>query len=900
MRDRAPTATGTTKRRLTSPRRVGAEQARASSRLDRLAVLQPDAALAQLGGSRDGLTGVEAAARLEQAGPNELARSGRTLFRLLLGQIRSPLLGLLLVAACVSIGVGERTGGVIILAIMALSVGLGFFNEYRSEQTLATLRTQTGRRATVLRDGAVRELTAAELVPGDICLLQTGDVVPADLRLLEAAELTVDEAALTGEAYPAEKHIAAADGVAGAVHGGCTYMGTVVRSGRGLGVVGATGMETRLGAVAGGLGERQPPTAFQRGLSSFAGLLAKVTGVLTVFIFIANAALGKPVLDALLFSLAIAVGLTPQLLPAIVTVSLSTGARRMAQRSVLVKRLVSIEDLGDADVLFTDKTGTLTEGEIRLREAVDPEGVQAPELVRLGLLCGELSFEHGGTPLGNTLDLAIWGALDPGVAAAELQTARRVATLPFTFERRRTSVVLESPDGRRRLLCKGAAEEVLARCSSARVQGESRPIAEVREQIDATLGGLLDAGHRLLALAERSVELRERYGEEEEQDLQLRGFLVFADPAKADAEESIARLQRLGIELKVLTGDNERTTAHVCHELGLPVKGVVRGADLVGLSEDQLSQVVAGSTIFARVSPEQKAALVAASQRNGDDVAFLGDGVNDAVALHRADVGISVDSAVDVAKEAADVVLLEKSLGVLADGVTEGRRIFANTTKYVLMGTSSNFGNMFSAAGASLFLAFLPMLPSQILLNNLLYDCSELTIPTDDVDEELLARPEHWDIGFIRRFMVFFGPISSVYDFATFGVMLWVFHAHAPLFRSGWFVESLATQSLVVFVIRTRRVPFFHSRPSLPLLLTTIAVVLIGILLPYSPVAHVLGFRSLPWLFLVILAAMAVTYLALAELGKAYFYRRLSGSPSSTSREERATTEAETQGPAAQ
>jgi Mg2+-importing ATPase len=830
------------------------------SPLDRLATVEPAAALAELGASRDGLVAGEAAARLARVGPNELVRSGRTLLSVLLGQLRSPLLGLLLVAACVSIAVGERTDGGIILAIMALSVGLGFVNEYRSEQTLASLRERTGRRTTVLRDGAVAEISAAELVPGDVCLLQTGDVVPADLRLLEAAELTIDEAALTGEAYPADKQVAATDGAAGAVHADCAYLGTVVRSGRGLGVVAATGMLTRLGGVAGGLGERQPQTGFQRGLGSFAGLLAKVTAVLTVFIFVANAALGKPVLDALLFSLAIAVGLTPQLLPAIVTVSLSTGARRMAQRSVLVKRLVSIEDLGDADVLYTDKTGTLTEGEIRLREAVDPTGAPAPELVRLGLLCSELRFEHGATPLGNTLDLAIWRALEPGVAAAELQQAERVATLPFTFERRRTSVVLDSPHGRR-LLCKGAAEEVLARCTHVPAEAEQ------------TLERLLDAGHRLLALAERTVERKDAYGEDDESGLALDGFLVFADPPKTDAAESIARLQRLGIELKVLTGDNERTAAHVCGELGLAVKGIVRGADLAGKSDDELARLVAETTIFARVSPEQKAALVAATQRNGDDVAFLGDGVNDALALHQADVGVSVESAVDVAKEAADVVLLEKSLGVLADGVAEGRRIFANTMKYVLMGTSSNFGNMFSAAGASLFLSFLPMLPSQILLNNLLYDCSELAIPTDRVDEELLRRPEHWDVGFIRRFMTFFGPISSAYDFLTFAVMLSVFHAHAPLFRSGWFVESLATQALVVFVIRTRRVPFVSSRPSRPLLVSTLAVVLVGLLLPYSPLAHTLGFRSLPWLFLAILAAMAATYLALAELGKAYFYR---------------------------
>jgi Mg2+-importing ATPase len=743
---------------------------------------------------------------------------------------------------------GEQTDGAIIIAIMSLSVGLGFFNEFRSEQTLAALRQRTGRRATVLRDRRTVELPATDLVLDDVCVLQSGDVVPADLRLLEAAELAVDEAALTGEAYPAEKR-----------PGEDVSLGTVVRSGRGVGVVVATGMRTRLGSIAAGVQERQPPTAFQRGLGSFARMLASVTAALTAFIFLGNAALGRPIIDALLFSLAIAVGLTPQLLPAIVTVSLSTGARRMAARSVLVKRLVAIEDLGDADILFTDKTGTLTEGEIRLVEAVAATGEPTPALTRLGLLAGELSFEHGTSPLGNALDLAVWRALDPGVARAELEAASRVAVLPFSFERRRVSVVLDERYGRR-LLCKGAAEELLARCDS------------LPDSAPATLQSLVDRGFRVVAVAEREVPARAEYSEEDETGLHLDGFLVFADPPKRDAAESVARLRRLGVELKVLTGDNERTTAHVCSEIGLPVKGVAQGSDLVGLTEEQLSDLVVRTTIFARVDPEQKAALVAASQRNGDDVAFLGDGINDAIALHQADVGISVDAAVDVAKEAADVVLLEKSLGVLADGVVEGRRIFANTMKYVLMGTSSNFGNMFSAAGASLFLSFLPMLPSQILLNNLLYDCSELTIPSDNVDEELLARPEHWDVGFIRRFMVFFGPISSIYDFLTFAVMLLVFHADASLFRSGWFVESLATQSLVVFAIRTRRVPFLRSRPSRLLLAATLTAVLVGVFLPYSPFAGALGFTPLPAGFLAILLVMVATYLGLVELGKLCFY----------------------------
>jgi P-type Mg2+ transporter len=847
-----------------------------SFEIDRYAALSGAEALKALAAERTGLPSAEAAARADRYGPNELGRAGRNWLSILAAQLRSTLLGLLVVAATVSIAVGQRVDGGIILGIMALSVGLAFVNESRSERTIALLREQTGRRATVLRDGASEELAASSLVPGDICLLQIGDVVPADLRLLEADELTVDESTLTGEAYPAHKGVEPGGDATEAVHVDCAYMGTIVRSGRGLGLVAAIGSATRLGGVAGGLQERQPPTDFQRGLSSFAGLLAWVTGGLTVFIFVANAALGKPFLDALLFSLAIAVGLTPQLLPAIVTVSLSTGARRLAAKSVLVKRLVSIEDLGNADALFTDKTGTLTEGEIKLREAVDPAGKPAPALVRLGLLCSELHFEQGATPLASTLDLAVWRSLEPAAARAELEASPAVAALPFTFERRRASIVVEA-EGERRLLCKGAAEEVLARCTSARVGRASHPLADVREQVDATLADLLGAGHRLLALAERAIEKKQQYTESDEAGLELRGFLVFADPPKRDAAESVARLQRLGIELKVLTGDHERTAAHVCGEIGLPVKGVVRGADLAGKTEDELARLVAGSTIFARVSPEQKAALVAAEQRNGNDVAFMGDGVNDAVALHQADVGISVETAVDVAKEAADVVLLKKDLGVVADGVVEGRRIFANTMKYVLMGTSSNFGNMFSAAGASLFLSFLPMLPSQILLNNLLYDTSELTIPTDNVDEELLQRPEHWDIGFIRRFMVFFGPISSVYDFMTFGVMLSVFNAHAPLFRSGWFVESLATQALVVFVIRTRRVPFFRSRPSRPLLVTTIAVALVGLGLPYSPAAHALGFRSLPPLFLGILVAMTGTYMLLAEFGKAYFYRRQRG-----------------------
>jgi len=808
-----------------------------------------------------GLSSEEAAARLQSVGPNVLESRRKAWPKVLVAQLRNPLLALLIVAAGLSIAFGERVDGAIIIGIMLLSVGLGFFNEYRSEQTLEALRERTGRRATVLRDGHATEIPASGVVPGDVCLLQIGDVVPADMRLISVAELSVDESALTGEAFPVEKPVEAD-----------AYAGTIVRSGSGRAVVSATGARTRLGSVAGGLSEQQPPTAFQRGLSSFTGLLARVTGLLTVFIFVANAALGKPLLDAFLFSLAIAVGLTPQLLPAIVTVSLATGARRMARRSVLVKRLVSIEDLGDADVVLTDKTGTLTQGNIVLFEAIGPDGKRAGGLAELGLVCSQLDVSTGA-PLGNTLDLSLWHAFEPAVARAYVEAHPPLATLPFTFERRRTSVVVA--DGTRRLICKGASEEVLARCTTARIDGRSAPISSARSSVEQVLRRTLDSGHRTLAVASRPIEERDAYTAEDENGLELLGFLVFTDPPKDDAAESVARLQRLGIELKVVTGDHEQTAAHVCSEVGLPVKGIARGPDLEAISDEELDRLVLRTTVFARVSPEQKAAIVRAVQRTGSDAAFIGDGVNDALALRAADVGVSVESAVDVAREAADVVLLQKDLGVLADGVVEGRRIFANTMKYVLMGTSSNFGNMFSAAGASLFLSFLPMLPSQILLNNLLYDVSEMTIPTDNVDEELLQRPEHWDVGFIRRFMMFFGPISSVYDFATFAVMLWVFDAHATLFRSGWFVESLATQALVVFVIRTRRSPFFRSRPSRPLVAATLLVVGVATALPFSPLASSLGFRSLPLGFLAILVGMVVTYLALAESGKRVFYRHV-------------------------
>jgi Mg2+-importing ATPase len=591
-------------------------------------------------------------------------------------------------------------------------------------------------------------------------------------------------------------------------------------------------------------------------------LLVWVAGVLTSAIFIINVSLHKPAIDALLFSLSIAVGISPQLLPAVVSTSLTAGSRQLASRKVLVKRLVCIEDLGDVDVLFTDKTGTLTEGSLHFMRSAGPDGTADEEPLLLGLLCNEAVVENGRVAGGNPLDVALWNSPAAARQQPALAAYHRLGIVPFDHERRAVSVLTEDDRGHRMIITKGAPERVLERCTSV-------PDA-ARLALDAEFA----AGNRVVGVATRDVSGLTSITADDEHGLRFRGFLVFLDPPKPSAAKALKRLAALGVAVKILTGDNAVVAAKVCADLGLQPGQVATGAD-IDSAGDRLGELLERTTVFARVSPEHKAQIVRAQRKTGTDVAFLGDGVNDAVALHAADVGISVDSATDVAKDAADVLLLEKDLDVLADGVIGGRHIFANTLKYVQMGTSSNFGNMFSAAGASLFLGFLPMLPSQILLNNLLYDSSQLTIPTDDVDPELVTKPTRWNLGFIRRFMIFFGPISSVFDFVTFGIMVWAFHAGPALFRSGWFVESLATQTLVIFVIRTRRVPFFRSRPSMPMLLAALGVVAVGAALPYTPVARVLGFRPLPGLFFLALVGIVVCYLALIELGKYWFYRWL-------------------------
>ena len=813
--------------------------------------------LASLGTSETGLSAAEAAARLSRFGPNSLRTHRVSAWAVLRRQLNNAVLALLAVTAVVSYFLGDNTQALIIGIILAISIGLGFVNEYRAERASAALHSRVRHNAVVRRDGRETKVDVNQLVPGDIIELTLGELVPADVRLLTVNSLECNESILTGESQPAEKSTEPSPpGTALTEAADLAFMGTVVSAGSATALVYATGLRAQFGQIAAGLGERQPETEFQVGLRRFSYLLLWVALTLTVLILVANLLLRRPVIDAVLFSLAIAVGITPQLLPAVVSTSLATGSRRLAKLKVLVKRLVCIEDLGDIDVLITDKTGTLTEGRVTLIGAVDPAGADSTAVLRAGLLATDVDPALGGTST-NPLDAALWES-EAG-QRLDVSGAHRIAELPFDHTRRAASSLIDD-GGVRTLIVKGAPEQVLQRCVA------------VPEGAQGTLDALFTDGRRVVAVAGRPATGLTGITAADETHLTLYGFLAFADQPKQAVRDSLAQLAELGIEVKVATGDNPRVAEKVCADVGLASKGTFTGAQLAELDDAAFTVAAQNGTIFARISPEQKAALIRTLRQTGRSIAFLGDGVNDALALHSADVGISVDTATDVAKDAADVVLLEKDLGVLATGVAEGRRIFANTIKYVLMGTSSNFGNMFSAAAASAVLPFLPMLPSQILLNNLLYDTSQLAIPTDRVDDEQLHAPSHWNIAFIRRFMLTFGPISSLFDFLTFGLMLGVLHAGPPEFRTGWFVESLATQTLIIFAIRTRRIPFFRSRPGGLLTAATLSVVALGVVLTKSPLARALGFATLPWQFFAALALFVLAYLVLVEFTKAVFY----------------------------
>ena len=866
--------------------------------LQELARLDAYRVLHRLGATDEGLLEREARRRLQQYGPNTVAYEARKNPALRLVELFvSPLSLLLLVLAALSWLTGETGGAVVIAIIVVLATVLSFIQEFRSSKAAERLREMVSTTATVLRKDAsagvpeevnrlfevrvtvrpphAAEIPISQIVPGDIIRLSAGDMIPADLRVLSAKDLFVNEASLTGEAMPVEKfaHAAAENAQSAVELPNICFMGTNVLSGTATAVAVATGARTYFGSIAAAVVAPRQLTSFDQGIKRFVWMMIYFMLVMVPLVFLINGLMKHDWMEAFMFAMAVAVGLTPEMLPMIVTINLAKGAIAMSRKKVVVKRLNSIQNFGAMDVLCTDKTGTLTQDRVILERHMDITGEESERVLEYAYLN---SFYQTG--LKNLLDVAV---LEYAEVHEKLHVSERFAKvdeIPFDFQRRRMSVVVEQDHGKHVLICKGAVEEVFAVCSRVELQGEMRPIVPgTLDQLRELAHGLNEDGFRVIAVAYREIPLSQTtYTHADESDLVLTGYIAFLDPPKETALPAIAALYHHGVQVKILTGDNEIVTRRICRDVHLQVDRIMLGPELEALSDAELADAAEKITVFARVSPQQKARVIKALHLKGHVVGFLGDGINDGPALKAADVGISVDTAVDIAKESADIILLEKSLLVLEEGVLEGRRVFGNIVKYLKMGASSNFGNMFSVLGASAFLPFLPMAPVQILFNNLLYDFSQTAVATDNVDDEYIARPRKWDIANIARFILFIGPISSVFDYATYFLMLWGFNAWAnpSLFQTGWFVESLLSQTLIVHVIRTGRIPFLQSWPSLPLLVTTLLICGIGAFLPYSHFAHALGLVPLPLEYWFALAGILVLYLGLTQLVKGWLIRR--------------------------
>ena len=805
-----------------------------------------------------GLTAQEAEARLAQFGPNEPAAAQHHSFLSdLLHAFMNPLVLILVIAAAASAFLGDKVDAGIIGVIVLLSTAINLSQTYRSQRALEQLRARVAPTATVLRGGEWKDIKRRDVVPGDIVRLSAGDLVPADARLLIARDLYVQQSALTGESLPSDKEATGEPASAKADARNMVFLGTSIVSGTATAQVVATGARTAFGDISARLAARPEETAFDRGLRNFSQLLARTVLFLVLFLIVVSIARHRDPLQSLMFAVALAVGLTPEFLPMITSVTLSKGAVAMAHMKVIVKHLSSIQNLGSLDVLCSDKTGTLTAGTMSLDRSLDPFGNPSQRTLELAYLNSK--FETG---IRSPLDEVILHQ-----SPAKTGDYTKCDEIPFDFERRRLSVVVER-QSQRVLITKGALEGIFPLLSGYELEGKAEAIGEdATKRIQQTSNELNSQGFRSLAVAYAEVPARPDYSVADERNLILAGFLSFADPPLPDAAQVLASLKQDGVEVKVISGDNDRVTGHVCAQVGIEPGHIVTGDELDRTTDPALAHVAEETRVFARISPVQKNRILLALKHHGHAVGFMGDGINDAPSLHAADVGISVSSAADVAREAADVILVEPGLRVLHDGIIEGRKAFGNVMKYLLMGTSSNFGNVLSMAAASLFLPFLPMLPTQILLNNLLYDVGQLTIPTDNVDEIYLEKPQRWNISLIRNFMVFIGPISSLFDFLTFYVLLHFFHTSEAQFHTGWFVESLATQTLVLFVIRTAKNPF-RSRPSGPLLATCLGVVAIGIYLPFSPLAGVLGFTRLPAGYFAFLVVATGAYLVLVEAAK--------------------------------
>ncbi len=845
----------------------------------------PAVALRRAGCTELGLADAEAGARLRRVGANQIAQEHQAgIFRELVNRTRNPLNGLLLTLAVVSYFLGDLRAAVVIAVMVVLSIVTAFVQEHRSNQAAAKLRALVKTTASVKRQGGESrelkvegfvEIPIEEIVPGDIVALSAGDMIPADLRLITAKDLFINQSTLTGEAMPIEKIPAASTTSATDPFDlpNICFMGSNVVSGYGTGVIIQTGARSYFGQLADTIAGQRARTSFEKGIDRFTWLMIRFILVMVPSVFLINVVTKGDWLEALLFSLAVAVGLTPEMLPMIVTANLAKGAIAMSRKRVIVKRLHAIQNFGAMDVLCTDKTGTLTQDRIILKRHLDLDGEDCDLVLEYAYL-----NSHYQSGLKNLLDIAVLQHVELGKELHAEHQYRKVDEIPFDFVRRRLSVVLGREDGRHVLICKGAIEEVFAVCNRYRLGDEigvldpSHLAAAKRES--ATLNG---DGFRVIAVAYRELDgTQDVYGIPDERDLTLLGYIAFLDPPKESAGPAIAALGRAGVHVKIITGDNDIVTRKICHEVGLEVGRIILGGDVDGANDDDLVKLVDANPVFAKISPAQKARIIAACQRGGHVVGFLGDGINDSAALKAADVGISVDTAVDIAKELADIILLEKNLGVLGDGVIEGRKVFGNITKYIKMGASSNFGNMFSVVGASIMLPFLPMAPIQVLTNNLLYDFSQTAIPTDNVDEDYLLVPRRWDIGNIMKFMLFVGPISSIFDYVTYFVMIFAFGAwdKPALFQTGWFVESLLTQTLIIHIIRTAKIPFVESMASPALIATSLIISVVGIALPFTWVGASLGFVPLPSLYWPAVAAIVGCYAVLAQLVKTWFVKR--------------------------
>jgi P-type Mg2+ transporter len=823
-----------------------------------------------------GLTEAEAQQRARTVGPNEVAQEKPQGWPVrLLKIIRNPLVILLATLSAVSFATGDARAGIVMAMMVALSVGLRFFQEARADAAAAKLKAMIHVTATVVRDGQTREIPLRNLVPGDIIHLSAGDMIPGDVRVLSSKDLFVSQGSLTGESLPVEKfHDAETKAVSSPIElKNICFMGTSVQSGTATAVVVTTGVHTYFGSMASSITGERALTSFDQGLNHFTWLMIQLMAVMVPLVFLINGFTKHDWKGAFFFAMAVAVGLTPEMLPMIVSVCLAKGAIAMSRRKVIVKRLNAIQNFGGMDVLCTDKTGTLTEDRVVLMRHCDVTGRES-ELV---LLDGYL-ISYFQTGLKNLLDRAILDCPDFHEKAI-IEKYKKLDEIPFDFTRRMMSVLVEDPDGKRILLTKGAPEEVFLHSSHFELDGKLSPmdpgrIVGLKEEYES----LSNDGFRVLAVATKELQHQQLCSKEDERELVLRGYVAFLDPPKNTAAHAIEALGRHGVAVKILTGDNHLISRKVCKDVGLTADPMLLGGDVEKMSDSELVVAAEKATLFARLSPAHKERVIRALRGKGHVVGFMGDGINDAPALRAADVGISVDTATDIAKESADLILLEKDLMVLQGGVVEGRKVFANILKYIRMGASSNFGNMFSVLGASAFLPFLPMAPIQVLTNNLLYDFSQVPIPTDAVDEEQVARPRPWNIGEIKRFILFIGPISSIFDYTTFFVMLWIFNcwdpARASVFQSGWFVESLMTQTLIIHVIRTNKIPFIQSRASLSLTLTTLCVMAFGMWLPYSPIASSLGFAELPRMYWPILLLTLLAYVGLTQTMKAWLLRK--------------------------